>query len=88
MIDEDSVFDYFGNSFGSGRNRTLGSMMNVKYEKDEDGREAEDGVIILFHQWIVPRVRGVKRTKPVQYKERPRKKSKREKKRRRNLRPY
>jgi hypothetical protein len=85
VIDEDSVFDYFGNSFGSSRSRTLSALMNVMCDK-ENGEEPEEGVFILFHQWIVPRVRGVKRTKPVQGKDRPPKKSRTEKKRRRRLR--
>jgi hypothetical protein len=62
VIDSDHVYDAFGDFLRLQKDRKLGTLMDIKYEDvPNDPRSRYNGTFMLFHQWIVPRQRAVKK---------------------------
>ena len=67
-IDEDHVYYADGDRISTKCDRTLKALMDVTYTSDVVGEEPHGDLegFIIFHQWVVPRMRGAKRSEPPQ----------------------
>ena len=67
-IDADHVYYADGDKITTKHDRTLKALMDVVYTSTTVGEEPhpDHEGFIIFHQWIVPRMRGAKRTQAPQ----------------------